>query len=150
MLQKPKTCGGCVLENANCGFSISEGRCTTGVLIIGESLGDKEKWAGLPFRPEAEAGASLMKAISLLGKQREDFAFWNMIGCQPPFNALENTSYEYSSIEHCKVHFQQVLNKYKPKVILALGNLPTKHLHLLDQSIKDQIEKLTIAGEKKE
>jgi len=142
LLVKPKTCGGCLLENANGGFIISEGRCTTGVLIIGEAAGDKEKFYGLPFRPEAEAGSALMTAIRLLGKQREDFAFANLISCQPPYNNLEGASYEYAAIDHCKVHLNAIVNKYKPKVILALGNLPLKHLVKLPQEVIDYTSQL--------
>lgn len=141
MLKKPDTCAGCPLYHVNGGFSQPEGRCKTGVLIVGEALGDKEKYDGLPFRPYAEAGSSLQTAIRLLGRDRDDFAFWNMIGCQPPFNALENTDYEYEAIDHCSYYFKHVLNHFKPKVILALGNVPLKHLHQLDsESIAHQQE----------
>lgn len=149
MLQKPSTCSGCVLENANGGFSLPEGRCKTGVLIVGEALGDREKFDGLPFRPYAEAGSALMTAIRLALFKREDFAYWNMIGCQPPYNNLENTTYEYQAINHCKVHFKQVLERYKPKAILALGNVPLKHLRIEKQETLDYITKLELSDPKK-
>lgn len=149
MLQKPSTCSGCVLQHSNGGFSHPEGRCKTGVLIIGEALGDREKFDGLPFRPYAEAGSALMTAIRLLMFKREDFAYWNMIACQPPYNNLENTAYEYQSIEHCKIHFDQVLKRYNPKVILALGNVPLKHLREPDQEIDSYIQHLEQTDPKK-
>lgn len=149
MLQKPSTCSGCVLEHSQGGFAHPDGRCKTGVLIIGEALGDREKFDGLCFRPYAEAGSALMTAIRLLGFKREDFAYWNMLGCQPPYNNLENTAYEYQSIEHCKVHFNQVLKRYNPKVILALGNVPLKHLRAPDPEIDAYIQQLELTDPKK-
>lgn len=142
MLRKPDSCSGCPLYHINGGFSHPEGRCKTGVLIVGEALGDKEKYEGLPFRPYAEAGSSLQTAMRLLGKEREDFGLWNMIACQPPYNALENTDYEYEAIEHCSQYFKHVLNHFKPKIILALGNVPLKHLHLVSDDVLEYQEQL--------
>src|ERR1043165_2543033 len=144
MQRKPNSCSGCPLYPVNnyLGFIHPEGKCKTGVLIIGEAAGEKEKYDGLPFRPYAEAGASLQTAIRLLGRDREDFAFWNMIGCQPPYNKLEGMDYEYESIEHCKQYFVHVVNHFKPKVILALGNVPLKHLAVWDTEILAYQEEL--------
>lgn len=129
MLNKPITCKGCSLgEEKTGGFSRPEGTCRNGVLFIGESLGQNEKYEGLPFRPFAEAGAALQTAISRMGMNRSDFGFWNLIACQPPFNILNGAVYEETAISHCRVHFDAVLKKLKPKVIMALGDLPLKHL----------------------
>src|SRR5207249_3355480 len=69
---------------------------------------------------------------------------WNLIGCQPPFNNLENAPYEEEAITHCKVHFNSVINKFKPRVILALGNLPLKYLWKRDKVIDDYISQMPI------
>jgi uracil-DNA glycosylase family 4 len=134
-LAKPKTCENCILETKGRGFSTPDGTCANGVLIIGESLGAKEVLDAKPFRPYAEAGSLLNSAIrrSSLNLQREDFLFFNMIQCQPPFNKLENTSYEYEAIRHCRIHLKAVIDQYKPKVILAVGNVPVKHLRSLEE-----------------
>lgn len=144
MLQKPITCQGCPLYIDGRGFSRPEGKypSSTGVLIIGEALGSSEVMDALPFRPYAEAGSVLNTAFRFLGYDRSQFILWNEIACQPPFNRLENTAYEYEAINHCKVHFQQVVDKYKPKAILALGNVPLKHLWSMPQEIQDYIESL--------
>lgn len=131
MLQKPKTCAGCPLDGFKLGgFSYPEGTCNNGVLIVGEALGEKEKQDGLPLRPHAESGSVLQAAFKRLQLERDEFALWNLIACQPPFNNLANTPYEFRAIEHCRIHFAQVLNKFKGKVkvIFALGNLPLRHL----------------------
>lgn len=131
MLNKPSTCMGCSLFMApNSGFSMPEGKCTNGVLVVGESLGQKEKMAGLPLRPDAESGSILQTVFRRLGVDRSEFLLWNLIACQPPNNLLENRPYEEPAIMHCRVHFQRVLqNNYgKVKCILALGNLPLRYL----------------------
>lgn len=142
MLQKPSACRGCVLEKIGTGFSNSEGRCSNGVLIIGEALGSTEVQDALPFRPYAEAGSVLQTAFRILRLERSDFGLWNMVACQPPYNALENTSYEYEAVEHCKVHFERVLKKFNPKVVLALGNVPLKHLWKQDPKVVEFVDNM--------
>ena len=131
MLHKDKLCAGCPLFMApNSGFSMPEGKCTNGVLIIGEALGQKEYMAGLPLRPDAESGSVLQTVFRRLGVDRSEFLLWNLIACRPPNNLLENMPYEREAIMHCRVHFQNVLqaNYGKIKCILALGNLPLRYL----------------------
>lgn len=149
MIQKPSSCSGCALANHSGGFSLTEGSGKNGVLIVGESLGDKEKFDGLPFRPYAEAGSSLQTALRFLQMDRENFTITNLIRCQPPFNALEGTDYEYQAIEHCKVYLNQVISKFKPKVILALGNLPLKHLGIISPEVLKYMEELKALDSKK-
>lgn len=140
MMQKPTSCQGCALFNIGTGFSITEGRCSNGVLIIGESLGSNEVIEALPFRPYAEAGSALQTAFRFLGLDRSNFMMWNLIGCQPPYNTLEGAEYEEEAILHCrKAHFDRVIAKAKPKVILALGNLPLKWLWKRDPKIDEYI-----------
>jgi uracil-DNA glycosylase family 4 len=128
MLQKPKDCDGCPLNYHFNGFSIPEGTGRNKVWIVGEALGEKEKWSGTPFVRDAESGSVLETAIRKAGFKREDFVLYNMIQCQPLGNKLAGTSYEYESIEHCKVHRDRVFNKFKPNVILACGATAFKHL----------------------
>ena len=147
MLLKPKECLGCALYMVpNSGFSMPEGNCNNGVMIIGEALGQKEKMDGLPLRPHAESGSVLQTVFRRLERQgvpqsdRLDFLLWNLIACQPPKNLLENQPYEEAAIIHCRVHFQAVLQKFygKVKCILALGNLPLRYLcPEIDGLVKD-------------
>jgi len=136
MLAKSPSCSGCPLETLGKGFSTPEGICSNGVLLVGESLGYQEMLAGLPFRPDAQAGSALQRAINMTSQTRSQFGFWNMVGCHPPGDQLGNTSWEYSAINHCKVHFDKVIEKYRPKVLLALGAIPFKHLVGMEMSIQ--------------
>ena len=124
-LSKPATCRGCILEHDGLGFSEPEGTGALGVLCVAESLGDHEVKDGLPLRPNAPAGSVFERALRKCGLSRAQVAVWNLTACQPPYNDLRG--YE-SAIQHCRVHFKQVLNRYKPRVILALGSLPLASL----------------------
>ncbi len=160
MLPKPKECSSCVLGDYKGGFSQPEGTGKNGVLIIGEALGENEKNDGLPLRPYAESGSALQSCINLLKKynfkwERGDFAFWNLVACQPPFNKLEGAKYEEAAISTCRAnYFNQVIGYYKPKCILGLGNLPLKHLvpeiDAIRTSIKGRIQDAKTAKNKEE
>lgn len=147
MLQKPKECQNCVLGHyKNSGFSNPEGTCKNGVLIIGEGLGINEVQDGLPFRPYAESGSALQTAFNKLkrfgiNQERSDFGLWNLISCQPPYNKLEGASYEEDAILTCRTnYFDKVIDYYKPKVILALGNLPLKWLVPEIRQLQDELK----------
>ena len=116
MLPKPKECIGCPLYNAGSGFSRPEGHCTNGVLLVGEALGYHEAEAGLPFRPYADAGHVLERAIVSLGMSREQFGIFNIVNCRPPSNELTGASYEDEAINHCKTHFKAVMSDRKSVV----------------------------------
>lgn len=143
MRPKPKECQGCPLYQIGTGFSTTEGKCSNGVLIIGEALGSNEVLDALPFRPHAEAGSVLQTAFRDLGLDRSNFLLWNLVACQPPFNNLEHAAYEEEAILHCRTaHFDRIIARFKPKVILALGNLPLRYLWKKDQKIIDYINSL--------
>jgi len=129
MLNRPKECEGCPLNNIAEGFSQPEGTGSIPLLIVGESLGYNEMLEGLPFRPNAPAGSILHRIIQDRAKfSRSQLLFWNICGCHPPGDKLANTSYEYEASQHCRVHFDRVVQKYRPRVILACGALPFRHL----------------------
>ncbi len=128
ILQRPHECRNCALDKIADAFSDPEGTCANGVLLIGESLGYHEAEAGYPFRPHAPAGSVLERAIKAIGTSREQYGLWNLIGCRPPSNELNGASYEREAIEHCKVHFDKVIKRFRPKVIMALGAVPVRVL----------------------
>lgn len=126
--KRPIECIGCPLNLIATGFLDPEGSGLNGVLIVGEAAGEAEANDSLPFRPYAQAGSVLERCISRAGLNREEFALWNMCACRPPGNKLEGQRYEAGAINHCKIHFKRVLDRYQPRVLLALGNVPCKWL----------------------
>jgi len=128
-IQKPKECQGCPLEDIGEGFILPEGNGSTPLLLTGESPGYNEILEGLPFRPSAQAGSILHRVIREKAKHtRGQLTFNNLCMCRPPQDHLLGMGWEYEAVNHCKVHFDRVVNKFKPKVILALGAVPFKHL----------------------
>lgn len=121
ILEKPPSCVGCPLATLGQGFSEPEGQGTLGVLILGEALGEQELTAGLPFRPYAPAGSILERAIKRCGFTREQFVLWNTVACRPPGNRLEGAYYERGAVNYCKQHTRVVVDRFRPRCILALG-----------------------------
>lgn len=126
--QKPSHCKQCPLGNVRGGFIQYEGTCANKVLIVGEASGENEKLDSLPFRPYAQAGSMLQRAINDLGLKRSDFGITNILMCQPPGNVLDGASYELEAIAKCHTFLAQAIDYFKPKCILALGNVPLRAL----------------------
>jgi len=120
------TCYGCPLESAGSDFLSPEGFGTLKVAILGEASGENEARDQLPFRPYAASGSVLERTIRRIGLARDQFAIANTIFCRPFGNALDGASYEYEAIQHCEQNVLDFLRKFKPKVVLTLGNVPTR------------------------
>ena len=125
---KPSSCVGCACHAAGTDFAQPEGSGRLRVAIIGEASGEHEQRDQLPFRPYAPAGGILTRTIRRLGLDRSDFVISNLIRCRPYGNVLEDASYEHDAISHCQPNLLALLRQYKPKVLLACGSLPLKHL----------------------
>jgi uracil-DNA glycosylase family 4 len=105
------------------GFSRIEGTGSNGVLILGEAMGEQElNDGGYPFRPWAPAGSVLERAIRRAGWSRESFLIWNAIPTHPPGNNLKG-SWLSEALAWGRWHLEQVIAKYHPRAILALGNI---------------------------
>jgi uracil-DNA glycosylase family 4 len=105
------------------GASQPEGLGTNGVLILGEALGDAEREDSLPFRPYAPAGSVLERAIRRSGFSRDQFAIWNVVPVQPPNNWLEGAPYEAAAVAWGLSLLPEIIDSFRPRVILALGNV---------------------------
>lgn len=126
---KPESCFPCSLHTlGGATWSSPEGSGSRRVLLLGEALGGREASEGLPFRPDADAGSELERAIKRCGWDRSQFILWNLVGCRPPNNYLDGAIYERSAISNCKRHLDAVIERYQPKAILSLGRLPTREL----------------------
>jgi uracil-DNA glycosylase family 4 len=125
---KPPACVDCVLEHDGIGFAQAEGTGSIRVVILGEALGPSEAKDGLPFRSDAPSGSLLDRALKLCGLNRDQFGIFNIVNCFPPAMDLAGTQYEIPASEHCRAHVQQVIDYYRPKCILALGNVALRAL----------------------
>lgn len=121
-----ETCQGCSLQSAGSDFLQPEGQGTLRVAILGEASGENEARDQLPFRPYAASGSVLERTIRRIGLAREQFAIANTIFCRPFGNALDGAGYEHDAISHCEPNVLGFLRKFKPKVVLTLGNVSTR------------------------
>jgi uracil-DNA glycosylase family 4 len=127
MLSRPNECAGCPLNSMSTGFSHSDGTCKNGVLILGEALGKIESEKGVPF--VGDAGAQLRRTFGRMGVERDDFLLYNAVNCRPPNNYLEGAPWEQGAVDHCDIHFQQLLKQHpEVKVIVPTGNIPMNKL----------------------
>ena len=129
MLDKPDSCRDCPLWQDGKGFVPADGTGANSVLIIGESAGYNEAVLGIPFAPSAQAGSVLHRVLQDKAKiNRSEFAIHNLLSCRPYNDKLAGASYEFESVNKCRIHLDTTIKKYNPKVILALGNTPFRHL----------------------
>jgi DNA polymerase len=110
------------------GFSAIEGTGSLGVMVVAEALGARERADGLPLRPHADAGSVFQRALKLAGVDRAQLCITNTIRCMPPNNFLEGAKYEREAIEHCSQYLREAVQRYSPRVILALGNVALRTL----------------------
>lgn len=110
------------------GFSQPDGTGAIGVMAMAEALGEEEERDGKPLRPYAQAGGMWQRLLTLCSLSREQLVHYNVVNCRPPKNWLEHAPWEFPAIAHCQVHRDRVINQYKPRVILALGNVATRTL----------------------
>ena len=125
-MKKPPTCQGCVLEKKGISFTLPTGTSKNGVLIIGEGPGKTEAREGVPF--VGKAGIQLNRSINRQQYERDDFALYNLIQCQPPNNWLDGSPWQREAIDHCRIHLHKIIKKFKPKVISLQGALPMKEI----------------------
>jgi len=130
VLEKPyDLCCGCELwELDKQGFIHPEGKGTSGVLLMGEAGGQRERQDGLPFRPYAPAGSILERAIRRIDMTRDQFVLSNIVTCSTPRDWLDGAPWEMGSIAHCEVHRDRLLKQFKPKCIVALGGVSFRTL----------------------
>lgn len=115
------SCVKCPLFSIGRGFLSSEGTGANGCLIVGEAAGSHEAAASLPFRPSAPTGGLLQRLFDMSGLQREDFTIFNVVNCQPPGNELVGAEYEADATANCRQYLDAVVERVKPRMILALG-----------------------------
>ena len=99
-----------------------EGCAQADLMFVGEGPGHDEDIQGKPF--VGKAGQLLTKIIQAMDLSREDVYITNIVKCRPPGNRNPH----HDEINSCAPYLKQQLEMIKPKVIVSLGNVPTKHL----------------------
>lgn len=127
---KPSPCytSSCPLASHGTDFSQPEGLGLLKVCVVAEASGEHEQRDQLPLRPFAPSGAIFERTLRRLGFSRDQFVVTNTIRCRPAQNLLEGMPYEQQALSCCSGNLAEVLAKFRPKVLLALGNVALRHL----------------------
>ena len=91
-------------------------------MFIGEGPGADEDAQGEPF--VGRAGKLLTKMIHSIGIDREDVYITNVVKCRPP----GNRNPEPVEVASCMRILENQLKLVSPKLIVTLGNVPTRAL----------------------
>ena len=122
LFEKYKACQKCALGQTRNKIVFGRGPTNPPIMFIGEGPGADEDNQGEPF--VGRAGKLLTKMISAIGIEREDVYITNIVKCRPP----ENRNPTPAEISCCLPIIKQQIEILNPKLIVTLGNIPTKTL----------------------
>lgn len=106
----------------------AEGNGSSGILALGEAPGEHEDHEGLPFRPYAEAGGVLERALYRARVDRASLTLANVVNYRPPRNWLDGAPWEREALSYCSQDLQDLIQRVQPRVILALGGVAFREL----------------------
>jgi len=122
LFEKYKACQKCALGKTRKNLVFGRGLSNPPIMFIGEGPGADEDTQGEPF--VGRAGKLLTKMISAIGIERDDVYITNIVKCRPPDNRNPNPA----EISCCLPIIKQQIEILNPKLIVTLGNIPTKTL----------------------
>jgi uracil-DNA glycosylase family 4 len=138
LLSKPSSCTGCPLYEfpfgKKTGFSKPDGTGKSGIMVIGEALGEHEEIAGKAF--VGKAGQYLWSNLQRVDIEREHLTIANVLSCRPPQNKLAGMPYEAACIKHCSPNLDGAISgartvakeHSKTFVIVTLGRTAFKRI----------------------
>ncbi len=135
--RKWRKCRECTLCENRRTVVLVRGKLPCDVLFCGEAPGESEDVLGRPF--VGPAGKLLdqiiLYAVNALGTGGAvtvgppfRFAFTNLVACIPKEDGKKATEPPKEAIKACSNRLREIIEIAKPKVILAVGSLATKHL----------------------
>ncbi len=104
-------CVGCSLEHAGTGFMQPAGNPYSGVVFVGEALGEQEAKAGAPF--VGAAGFCLSRLFRWAKWRRDHFGIANVVWCRPPGNDLDAHT---GAIDSCHPYLAQYLQQQQARM----------------------------------
>ena len=115
-----RSCRRCPLSETRRNAVPGEGNSSADLMFIGEAPGRDEDAQGIPF--VGRAGQLLTRIIKAMKLERSDVFISNVVKCRPPDNRNPNRI----EIETCHGYILEQIDLIKPKVIVTLGNIPTR------------------------
>ena len=120
LFEKYKACQNCVLGQTRKNLVFGGGLSNPPIMFIGEGPGADEDTQGKPF--VGRSGRLLTKMINAIGIERDDVYITNIVKCRPP----DNRNPSPAEISCCLPIIKKQIEILNPKLIVTLGNIPTK------------------------
>lgn len=115
-------CQRCPLGATRTNFVYGVGNPKTAIMFIGEGPGADEDRLGEPF--VGKAGRLLNQMLHAIGVDRPDIYIANVVKCRPP----KNRNPMPEEIAKCFPILQRQIELIDPRLIVTLGNVPTRAL----------------------
>lgn len=122
-----QSCQDCRLATTRQQVVFGEGSPHAQVFIIGEGPGADEDASGRPF--VGRSGQLLDQILAAVGLSRNEVYIANMVKCRPPANRVPQAD----EVAACSHWLHSQLATVQPKVIVTLGNTPSRHILGLKQ-----------------
>lgn len=134
---------GCGLKARATQLCFADGNPAADIMMVGEAPGSEEDLQGKPF--VGRAGQLLDRMLKAIGLDRTKVFIVNTVPWRPPGNR-EPTPEEMAL---CRPFLERQVELVAPKLIVTLGNVPTKALFATTTGImrmRGQWKDLTIGG----
>lgn len=120
---------GCRLSQSARKTVFGKGNPNSDIMVIGIAPGREDDQQGAPFTgPDGQLLDKMLKAISL---ERENIFLANLIPWRPPGNRMPSDI----EVQICLPFIKKQIDLVAPKIIICLGNIPTKVLLETNQNI---------------
>jgi uracil-DNA glycosylase family 4 len=113
-------CEGCPQRCQGQRLIETDGTGINGILMVGESGWVDEAKVGKPF--VGAAGNFLNRLLRRIGLDRQSFIIANSMWCIPPRLGWFQSREAAEALNHCRPHLDGVIERFKPKVIVTLGD----------------------------
>ncbi len=134
---------GCTLKKRATQLCFADGNPRAGIMLVGEGPGEQEDLIGKPF--VGRAGQLLDRMLKAVGLDRTSVYIANMVPWRPPGN--RDPSPEELAL--CTPFLVRQVELVAPKLLVTLGNVPTKALFETGQGItrmRGQWRDLVVGG----
>ena len=123
------SCRACSLAETRNKVVFGDGSPDSKLMFIGEGPGADEDAQGLPF--VGRAGQLLTQILTAAHIDRKDVFITNIVKCRPPENRVPTPA----ETVICDRHLQTQIMLINPKLIVLLGNTPTRWILQTNEGI---------------
>ncbi|WP_417310211.1 uracil-DNA glycosylase [Devosia sp.] len=134
---------GCALKRRATQLVFADGNPEAEIMLVGEGPGEQEDLIGKPF--VGRAGQLLDRMLGAIGLDRTKVYIANMVPWRPPGNRAPSPE----EMAQCAPFLIRQVELVQPKILVTLGNVPTKALFETSQGItrvRGQLRDLTVGS----